>query len=337
MMANALVEMNIESREKAGSHWSNLEERGVYLGLKLMLKTYRVLGRPGFSLILIPVILYFFLTNGTARRASVDFLARVDGHAQGRQMPGRWPARLRSIRHFTQFGEAILDKLRAWTGGLRLEDIDFENYEAFLALQESGRGGVLIASHLGNAEVSRALGARIPNLKFTVLVHTKHAKNFNRMMREENPDSTVSLIQVTEVGPETAIVLSQKIAAGEFVVIVGDRTPVGESSRSIWAPFLGRPAPFPEGPFILAAILKCPVLLIFCLKQDNRFRVVFEPFRDAIDMPRARRRETLEALVADYARRLEAHCLRYPYQWFNFFDFWNGAGRTTSDEEQQRQ
>ncbi|MBT6830410.1 MAG: lipid A biosynthesis acyltransferase [Rhodospirillaceae bacterium] len=335
-MANAALDMNIESPEKVSSHWASLEERGVYFGLKAMLLTYRIMGRFGFSLFLYPVILYFFLVNGTARRASVDFLTHVAAHAEGRKALGRWPVRLRSFRHFLLFGEAILDKLRAWTGGFRFEDIDFENHEAFLALQESGRGGVLIASHLGNAEVSRALGTRIRNLKFTVLVHTKHAENFNKLMREENADSTVSLIQTTEVGPETAILLSQKIAAGEFVVIVGDRTPVGNSSRSIWAPFLGRPAPFPEGPFILAAILKCPVLLIFCLKQNNRFRVIFEPFRDVIDMPRARRRKALEALVANYAQRLEAHCLRDPYQWFNFFDFWNGADRAASDKEQNR-
>lgn len=328
--------MNAHAQEKSTNHWSGLEERGVYLGLKLMLRSYRVLGRPGFSLFLYPAILYFYLTKGSARRASVEYLARIDADAMGRQRLGRWPARLRSFRHFIFFGEAILDKLRAWTGGIQLDDIDFENQEAFLALQDSGQGAILIASHLGNAEVSRALGMRRRNLKITALVHTKHAENFNRLMREESADSTVSLIQTTEVGPETAMLLKQKIDAGEYVVIVGDRTPVGNSPRAILAPFLGRLAPFPEGPFILAAILKCPVFLIFCLKQNNRFRVIFEPFCDVIDMPRARRREVLTALVARYAERLEFHCCNHPYQWFNFFDFWNGTDMTISHEQQDR-
>ena len=336
MIFIAMIERTIPTRERTGFHWSSLEERGAYLGLKLMLMTYRVLGRPGFSLLLYPVILYFYLVNGTARRASTDYLRRINMDIAGRKMLGRSPAQLRTFRHFMCFGEAILDKFRAWTGKLQLKDISFENRETFAALQESGQGAVLIASHLGNVEVSRALATHKTNLKITALVHTKHAKRFNRLMREENPDSSVSIIQTTEVGPGTAMLLKQKIDDGEFVVIVGDRTPVGESLRVIWAPFLGRPAPFPEGPFVLAAILKCPVLLIFCLKHNDRFRVIYEPFCDVIDMPRARRREVLSELVIRYAKRLEFHCLNHPYQWFNFFDFWGGASAITSDEERSK-
>ena len=77
----------------------------------------------------------------------------------------------------------------------------------------------------------------------------------------------------------------------------------------------------------MAALLKCPVLLIFCLKENGRFRVIFEPFCDALDMPRSRRREILDELIARYAKRLEFHCLNHPYQWFNLFDFWKQAER----------
>ena len=329
-----MIEMNVETHRKTSRHWSTIEERGIYLGLQIMLKAYRILGHGGFSIFLYPVILYFFLANGSARRASSDYLRRIDTNATGRQRLGGWPRQFRTLQHFIFFADATLDKLRAWTGKLRLEDIDFENQEAFLALQESGQGAVLIASHLGNAEVGRALEMRNRGPNITVLVHTKHAEKFNRLMREENADSTVSLIQTTNVGPETAILLRQKIDAGEFVVIAGDRTPVGNSPRAIMAPFLGRPAPFPEGPFILAALLQCPVMLIFCLKENKRYRVIFEPFSDAIDMPRARRREILNGLVIRYAKRLEFHCLNHPYQWFNFFDFWNQASHVTSDEKQ---
>ncbi len=336
MIFIAMIEKTIPTRDRAGLHWSSLEERGVYLGLKLMLMTFRILGRPGFSLLLYPVILYFFLANGTARRASADYLTRINSDMAGHKMLGRWPAQLRTFRHFMCFGEAILDKFRAWTGKLQLKDISFENQEMLDALRNSGQGGVLIASHLGNVEVGRALATHKLNLKITALVHTKHAKKFNKLMQEESADSTLSIIQTTEIGPDTAMLLKQKVDDGGFVVIVGDRTPVGGSLRVIWAPFLGRPAPFPEGPFVLAAILKCPVLLIFCLKQNDRFRVIYEPFCDVIDMPRARRREVLSALVVRYAKRLEFHCLSHPYQWFNFFDFWGGVSAIPSDEERSK-
>ena len=40
-------------------------------------------------------------------------------------------------------------------------------------------------------------------------------------------------------------------------------------------------------------------------------------------LPRKGREEALTALVAEYAARLQYHCLRAPYEWVNFFDFWD--------------
>ncbi|WP_227010688.1 LpxL/LpxP family acyltransferase [Pelagibius marinus] len=310
--------------ERAGhgrGHWSQLEERGVYLGLKTMLLSYELLGRRGFSLLLYPVMTYFFLASSKARQASLDYLEAI--YAQGGAVPGTDKPRWRqSFAHFMAFGEAILDKLLAWTGRIGLDAVDFENLEAFEALQKSGSGGVLITSHFGNAEVCRALGARNTDVKINVLVHTKHAANFNRLLHRQSGQSAVSLIETTEVGPETAMMLLERVEQGEFVVIVGDRTPVSLSGRFSYAAFLGRRAPFPQGPYILAALMRCPVQLLFCFKEEGRFRVVFEPFSDGIKLPRKERERVLEDLVARFAHRLEHYCLMHPLQWFNFFDFW---------------
>lgn len=314
-------------------HWSQLEERGVYLGLKTMLLSYELLGRRGFSLLLYPVMAYFFLASGKARRASLDYLGAVEAQGGGEGMLTSPPGWRRSFAHFMAFGEAILDKLLAWTGRIGLDAVDFENLEAFEALHESGGGGVLITSHFGNAEVCRALGARNTEVKINVLVHTKHAANFNRLLNQQSNQSAVSLIQTTEVGPETAIMLRERVEQGEFVVIVGDRTPVSLSGRFSYASFLGRRAPFPQGPYILAALMKCPVQLLFCFKENGRFRIVFEPFSEGIKLPRKEREQALENLVARFAQRLEHYCMKHPLQWFNFFDFWrqdqatSGAGK----------
>jgi predicted LPLAT superfamily acyltransferase len=290
-----------------------------------MLWTYRVLGRPGFSLLLYPVIAYFFIFGGEARRASHDFLSRVHADPRGRVTLGNSPGWRQSFRHFLNFGDAVLDKLAAWAGELDDETIIYENREIFETLQRSGRGGLLIASHLGNMEVCRALGQLSLGLKLNVLVHTKHAPNFNRLMRRISPDSNVSLIQTTEVDPATAMLLHDRVTQGEFVVIVGDRTPVNQSARISWNSFFGRTAPFPQGPIILAALLECPAQIIFCLKRAGRYHIIFEPFADSIVIPRRDRATVLDSLVSRYVARLEHYCVSDPYQWFNFFDFWRQA------------
>lgn len=323
--------MNTEDNQPQASHWSQLEERGVYIGLRSMLFAYRILGRIGFLVLLYPVIAYFYLANAEARHASRRFLSRVYADQRGKQAFKRAPNRRDTYRHLFAFGEAILDKLAAWVGEIDSDTVTFENQEVFEGLVKSRIGGLLIVSHLGNSEVSRALGSDFLGRKINVLVHTKHSANFNRVMQQINPESAVSLIQVTEVSPAVTIMLKEKISNGEFVVIVGDRTPVERSplkpsTRVTWVSFLGYPAPFPQGPYILAGLLKCPVQVMFCLKRDGRYHIVFEHFADVIDMPRRTREEVLNYWTTRYAARLEHYCFSDPYQWHNFFDFWSQAG-----------
>jgi predicted LPLAT superfamily acyltransferase len=311
-----------------GSHWAQIEERGVYAGLRTMLFVYRVIGRRGFSVLLYFVVGYFFLTGRKARHASLAFLRQAYADPRGASSLGaRRPGWRQSYRHFRAFGDAVVDKFAAWTGNIDLDDIDYDNLECFEAVHRTGSGGMLIASHLGNMEVCRALGQLSVGLKLNVLVHTKHASHFNRLLQETSPEASVSLIQTTEVGPATAMRLNACVARGEFVVIVGDRTPVTGTGRTSWAPFFGRSAPFPQGPYILASLFGCPVQLIFCVKHAGRYRITFEPFADAITLPRADRQAELDRLAVRYAGRLEACCAKYPYQWFNFFDFWSQSDK----------
>ena len=314
-------------------HWAHLEERGIYFGLRLMVWTYRVLGRGFFSVLLMPVMVYFFLTARSARQASQDFLAGVYETPEGAQALKRRPGWRASFRHFYEFGQSVLDKVAAWVGDIEVDDIVFENEAVLDAVVREGRGLVLIGSHLGNMEVCRALSNRNGAPPLNVLVHTKHSENFSKLMREINPGAIVSLIQTTEVGLDTAIILQGAINRGEIVVIVGDRTPESLSGRHSWARFLGRDAPFPQGPYILASLFKCPVQLIFCIKKRNRYHIAFEPFADRIELPRARRNAALQLYISRFAERLEFHAVRAPFQWFNFFDFWAQAGRVRAQAE----
>ncbi|HET8697610.1 MAG TPA: glycosyltransferase family 2 protein, partial [Gammaproteobacteria bacterium] len=163
------------------------------------------------------------------------------------------------------------------------------------------------------------------DFKVNALVFTRNSPKFNRLLSEVNPKAFDGLIEIDSLGPDTVIKLQNRVRAGEHFAIVGDRVSVRHKERSIPAPFLGRPAPFPEGPFILASLLGCPVYLLFSIKVDDKYRVLLEPFADPLELPRAERRAALEHAVRRYAARLEAHCLLAPMQWFNFFDFWEQA------------
>jgi predicted LPLAT superfamily acyltransferase len=132
---------------------------------------------------------------------------------------------------------------------------------------------------------------------------------------------------VTDIGPDTAIAIKEKLERGEWVAIVGDRIAVtpqrGGDWRVIWSSFMGQPAPFPQGPFILASILRCPVVLIYALRQQGALTIHCEPFADPLLLPRGERQQALQQAVDRYAQRLEHYALMSPLDWFNFFDFWH--------------
>lgn len=301
------------------THWADINETTSVLGIKFLFAVYRILGRPVFYIFLMPVIVYYFCFQSRARRASQDFLARAQalGGIPESARLGWW-----SLRHFYSFGVSLLDKLAAWSGGIKAAYVRTRHYEEFLDYLKGGRGALLIASHLGNLEVSRIMADAHKRAKLNILVHTRHAEKFNRLMRDVDEQSCMNLLQVTEITPATALMLSGKIEAGEVVVIAGDRTPVGGGGRHSSVNFLGATAVFPQGPYILASLLRCPVYTIFCVRDQGGYNVAIEPFADSIRLSRKNRDEELQRWCQLFADRLGELALRYPLQWFNFYDFW---------------
>lgn len=318
------------TRPSQNKHWSSMSERGSYWGIKLLAQSYRLGGHWLCRAIMYPVICYFFITGTTARAASKQFLTHVKHqHPNHPQLsePLGWRD---SLTHFFTFGNAALDRIDAWCDRIKLSEVDFPNREMLASQLAAGNGAVLLVSHLGNLELCRAISIHQRQVKVNVMVLTQNAENFNRVLKQLNPDSALNLIQVTELGPSTSMLLQQKVEAGELVVIAGDRTSSQTAGRVIYQEFLGEQAAFPQGPFILAGLLDCPVYTMFCLRQNGRYHVHLEHFADTLKGPRAGRAQRLEQAVNEFSRRLEHFALSEPLQWFNFYDFWR------KDEEFQR-
>jgi predicted LPLAT superfamily acyltransferase len=157
---------------------------------------------------------------------------------------------------------------------------------------------------------------------FTVTAH------FNRMLTELNPKSMTHLVSAKEIGPETIILLQERLAAGELVVIAGDRTSGSENSRFLSLPFFGEEAAFPYGPFFLASLLEAPVYFVFALRQKDislsspTYVLRLHKCGVSFDCPRREREGRIKELASCFALRLEQYCKEHPYQWYNFYDFW---------------
>jgi predicted LPLAT superfamily acyltransferase len=300
-------------------NWSEVGERGAVWGLYFVVGVYRLLGRTVCRIVLAPIVTYFYLTGGDQRRASRDYLTRAWKAGYLPRRPGFWLG----LRHFIGFSYALLDKLAAWTGQIRAKDVEGVHDGLFDAAKTNGRGALVLTAHLGNPEIVRAVATVSRRFRVNVLMHTIHAEKFNRVLEKMSPDAPVRLVQVTEIDVGVAMRLSEAVSRGEWVVMTGDRVAVKDGSTSaVSVDFMGAPAAFATGPYILASALKCPAYTMFCLKQGGRYHVDFELFADPVSLPRGRREEALRSYAAEFARRLERAVSRAPMQWFNFYDYW---------------
>lgn len=308
--------------KSSGSHWASLSESTFLLGIRLLFWVRRRLGAWPFMLCLYPVVLYYWASQRRARQASQQYLQRLQ---QATGALGHAPGWRDSMRHFIAFAETIMDKLLAVSGAPI--GIDKHGTEGLLALLAQRRGAVIVTGHVGCLELCRVSAEQNQHMhRLNVLVHTRHAERFNRLLRQLHPDAQVELLQVSDFSAATAMLLAQKVVQGEFIAIAGDRVPVGDG-MTVTAPFLGQLAPWPAGPYVLAALLKCPLYAMVCVRQPylaRRYRYAIHAhcLAEQVLLPRRERQAVLAGYAQQYAQWLTGVLREAPLAWFNFFDFW---------------
>lgn len=311
-------------------HWSAHKERGSLFLMRLTALGVRVLGRRILTPVLYLIVLYFFVSARSARRnirQYQTYLAEWSGCASLRPSLGS------VYRQFIAFADNLLDRLDVWRGYLRFEQVELVDPSGVRARlvrsHAGGRGEMLVVTHLGNPDVCRAMAELGEQVPLNVLVHNRHVAQFNRLLGEAG-DRSMRLIQVSELDTAMMMDLSQRIDRGEWLAIAGDRVPLRDGRR-VAVNFLGHPAPFPQGPWLMAGLLRCPVNLLCCLKVEGRYRILLDPFLDKAQWERGRRDATIEQWVQRYADHLARQCLMAPEQWFNFYAYWQSAESGAND------
>lgn len=318
----SLLHIPARLTRSSSSHWSSMKERRGEAGFRFLLWVYRKLGREVFYLVLIPVIFSFWMTGRTQRQASQDYLNRIEAK---RRTLNLVPIQYSSLSHFMHFGEAVLDKLAAWSPERKMRwRFQDEESESLLTCTSGERGKLVLVSHLGVAEACRAISERSGGPKIHALVFDLHSPRMRKILEETSAESTVNMIPVNKITVETIGYLEEKIAQGDWVAIAADRTPVTDSkqSRVKFADFLGASAPFPIGPYVIASLLKCETITLFAVREGDELVIEGRRFADLISLPRKDREGELERCVAKYAKELERKALEVPLEWFNFYDFW---------------
>ena len=298
--------------QPASEHWLDRPEAGGWFAIWLIRFIGLHFGRGFARLFLYPITLYFYCRRGPERRASRDYFRRLNGKPDS-----AWQV----MRLIHAFASTILDRVFLLARGIDGFRVSVRGADALHRHLDRGQGVLLLGAHVGSFEVLRVLAARRPDCKLKLVMDKSKTPALTALLEALAPELAGSVIDTARGGMDIVLALSEAAREGAMITLLGDRGRPHELMRE--APFLGSDAPFPAAPWLIAALLKVPVVLCLGMyRGGNRYDLVFETLADRVDLPRAGRHPALDAYIRHYAARLEHHLRDAPYNWFNFYDFW---------------
>lgn len=290
--------------------WLRRPERSNMFWLRVMTWISLHLGRTIGRGVLHLIALYFLLFAPAARRASKDYLRRA---------LARPPSWLDAYRHFLGFASTIHDRVYLVNDRHDLFDISTVGEDVIGEAIARGQGVLLLGAHMGSFEVLRAVGRRHGGLRVAMVMYAENARKINQALAAINPNAQADIIPLGRV--DSMLAVRDRLAEGAMVGMLSDRTPGEEPMQTVR--FFGEPVALPTGPMRMAAILRRPVVFMAGLYMGgNRYEIHFERLADFSTIAPNERDACIHEALEHYAARLEHHCRRTPYNWFNFHDFW---------------
>jgi len=291
------------------AEWATKKERSNMFMLRVMTWISLKLGRRVGRIVLHLITLYFLAFAPSSRRASKQYLTKA---------LGRSASLCDQYRHFFTFAATIHDRIYLINQRFDLFEFEVEGAKTIHAHLDTGQGLFLAGAHLGSFEVIRSLG-KDKDLRVAMFMHEENAKKINAMLTAINPNAGRDIIGLGNV--ESMLQVNQKLEEGYAIGILADRIFGDDAVYPVQ--ILGDEVYLPLGPFRLAALLRQKVMFMTGLYLGgNRYSIHFHPLADFTNTAREERDIAVKHAMHEYAKQIDYYCRIAPYNWFNFFDFW---------------
>jgi KDO2-lipid IV(A) lauroyltransferase len=195
----------------------------------------------------------------------------------------------------------------------------FEKTGDWSALQrqlKTGKGAIVASAHLGNWHGGGVAMART-GVPVRVVMYRNHAGDVmdTKVARRANVQQTY-----IDSDPMSMVEIIKALRSGEVLAMLADKP---WDSRSIEAPFFGRPSKFPLGPVRLARLAGVPIYPAFCVwKRPREYEAIL---CDPIEVTGSDPDEAERRAVAEMARVIERQVAANLAVWFNFTPAWSPA------------
>lgn len=312
-------------------HWADEKEViHTNIPLKILVFLFKLL--PAFFVLSLayPVSFFYYLFSKRARNEAKLYQKNLQDYTDG-----QFPHKISPYRQILSFSICLLEKMQGWLGKFDFGRIEYQKDDIDILLNQlkENKGALLISSHQGNLELMRSLSENNRQLvghdvPVVAIMETNATKQFNQTLSQINSNFNMNLIDPSQIGPDTICTLMDFIEQGALVIISGDRTSARSRDKYLSKNFLGKPAPFPYGTFLIPFLLKAPVYYMFGFRSKNsvfnpKYKIYIEKSKINLECSRSERDERISEICSEFIGKIEKFCKIYPYQWYNFFNFWN--------------
>ena len=230
----------------------------------------------------------------------------------------RFKAFCKTYQNHFIFGQCMLDRFAIYAGRRNFFKVEITGNEHFYSLLDGDKGFVMASSHVGNFELSGYL-LRQEKKRICAIVYGEEAKELMNKRIAALGFNNIYTVPVTN-DMSHIFVLNEALQNGEIVSMPCDRN--FGSAKSVECDFLNGKADFPQGAFALAAMFDVPVIAIFVMKKTaSKYHVYVKPL--SVDCcENIKKHEKITLLAQAFSSELENMTLKYPEQWFNFYNFW---------------
>ena len=288
------------------SQWDG-KSKGAVLGYKIFIFFIQKLGIRAAYVLLYLVALYYFLFSIKGRNASFYYFHKRLGYTKLKSFISVYIS-------YYNFGKTIIDKF-AISSGLRDKfTFEFDGEHHINEIVKEKKGGILISAHVGNFEISQYCFTLLDQHSEINLVTTDNEHSaIKDYLDSVSLKSSMKFIIIKD-DMSHIFNINNALRNNELVCFTGDR--YFEGSKILKEELLGKETNFPAGVFMLASRLKVPVIFLYIMKEPKLH------YHFYAEKANFKNREA-QGLLNQYTQSMERKLKKYPYQWFNYYDFWN--------------
>jgi predicted LPLAT superfamily acyltransferase len=285
------------------------KSKGTTFGYRVfvsILKHFGVL--PAYLLLRLVVLYYFFFSYKSSKLIFHYFHKKLQY------------SRLRSLgllyKNYYRLGQTIIDKVAIMSGIDNKFTYNFDGEENLRKITALKKGGLLLSAHLGNWEIAGHLLKRLET-RINVVMYDGEHQQIKKYMEGVTGKRNMNVIVIKE-DLSHIYAISEALKNNELVCIHADRFVKG--NKTMAGNFLGGPAKFPAGPFVLAATFKVPLSFVFAFKEtDMHYHLYASDMKQYEGMSKE---AMMQQVLHEFAADMEEKAKLYPEQWFNYYNFW---------------